>query len=316
MNTQAKRLPPIEPSKKRIKSVLVTGGTGLLGKGMEETMPAGCRILSLHQRPYEVKDSRVKHLVLDIRDKRAVDRLFAKHHFDTVIHAAGIASVDFVEKHYAESLESNIVGTLNVTSACRKSDIYLAYISTNAVFDGTKPPYRESDPIHPVNKYGQLKAECERLVTETLARFCIVRPILMYGWNHVVTRPNTATWIYDKLLRGETVSVVNDVYENPLFNQQCGRALWAVAKKESEGIFHVAGKTVVSRYEFALKIAEVFALDASLIRPVTSAFFPDIAPRPPNTAFVTQRMERELGVSPLSIEQGLLAMKSAMGVKA
>ena len=316
MNTQTKRLRPSKPLTNKIKTVLVTGGTGLLGKGMEETMPAGWRILSLHQRPYEVKDSKVKHLVLDIRDKRAVDRLFAKHRFDAVIHAAGIASVDYVEKHYAESLESNIVGTLNVTSACRKSDTYLAYISTNAVFDGTKPPYRESDPIHPINKYGQLKAECERLVTETLARYCIVRPILMYGWNHVVTRPNTATWIFDKLIRGETISVVDDVHENPLFNHQCGRALWAVVKKKPAGIFHVAGKTVVSRHGFALKIAEVFGLDASLIQPVTSAFFPDIAPRPPNTAFVTQRMERELGVSPLTVEEGLRQMKASMGVRA
>ena len=300
--------------KNKFSTILVTGGTGLLGKGLEETMPAGWRILSLHQRPYKVKDSRVKHLVLDIRDKRAVDRLFARHRFDAVIHAAGIASVDYVEKHYAESLESNIVGTLNVTSACRKSDTYLAYISTNAVFDGTKPPYRESDPVHPINKYGQLKAECERLVTETLARFCIVRPILMYGWNHVVTRPNTATWVYDKLMRGETVSVVNDVYENPLFNQQCGRALWAVVKKEPAGIFHVAGKTVVNRYEFALKIAHIFGLDASLLRPVTSASFPDIAPRPQNTAFVTLRMGRELGVPPMTLDEGLRSMKDAMSV--
>jgi dTDP-4-dehydrorhamnose reductase len=114
---------------KKASTILVTGGTGLLGKGMEETLPPGWRILSLHQRHYKVKDSKARHLVLDIRDKRAVDRLFAQHRFGAVIHAAGIASMDYVEKHYAESLESNIVGTLNITSACRKAGAYLAYIS-------------------------------------------------------------------------------------------------------------------------------------------------------------------------------------------
>ncbi|MCX5796570.1 MAG: SDR family oxidoreductase [Elusimicrobia bacterium] len=297
------------------KTILITGGTGLLGKGMEETMPAGWRILSLHQRAYEVKDSHAKCLVLDIRDKRAVDRLFVKHCFDAVIHAAGIASVDYVEKHYAESLESNIVGTLNVTSACRKSGTYLAYVSTNAVFDGKNPPYKESDPVSPVNKYGLLKVECERLVRETLTDYCIVRPILMYGWNHIVSRPNTVTWIFDKLMRGEAVHIVTDVYENPLYNRQCGRALWAVINNRPGGIFHLAGKDTVSRYDFARKIAKAFSLDASLIRPVDSSFFPDIAPRPPNTAFVTQRMERELGVAPLAVDDGLRQMRASMSVK-
>lgn len=298
------------------KTVLVTGGTGLLGKGLEETMPSGWRIVSLHQRDYRVEGSKSRHLVLDIRDKRAVDRLFAKSSFDAVVHAAGIASVDYVEKHYAESLESNIVGTLNVTSAARRADAHLIYVSTNAVFDGKHAPYREDDPVRPVNKYGGLKVECERLVRETLAHWTIVRPILMYGWNHSVTRPNPATWIFEKLMRGETVSLVDDVWENPLYNISCGHALWAVIRKRPDGVFHLAGKDSVNRYRFGLEVARAFDLDASLIKRVTSKAFPGIAPRPRNTTFVTTRMERELGVKPLSLRESLTAMKTAMAARA
>ena len=301
---------------KPVKTVLVTGGTGLLGKGMEETLPSGWRIVSLHQRDYEVVGSKAKHLVLDIRDKRAVDRLFEKRKFDAVVHAAGIASVDYVENHYAESLESNIVGTLNVTSACRRADTHLIYVSTNAVFDGTKAPYRETDPVNPVNKYGRLKVECERLVQETLKHWTIVRPILMYGWNHAVTRPNPATWIYEKLMRGESVSMVTDVHENPLYNISCGRALWAAIAKRPKGIIHLAGKDSVDRREFALAVAETFGLDASLVKGVTSKAFPGIAKRPKNTTFVTARMERELGVKPMGLREGLAAMKAAMAARA
>jgi dTDP-4-dehydrorhamnose reductase len=298
------------------KSVLVTGGTGLLGKGLEETMPPGWRIVSLHQRDYQVENSKARHLILDIRDKRAVDRLFAKNKFDAVVHAAGIASVDYVEKHYAESLESNIVGTLNVTSAARRAGTHLTYISTNAVFDGKKAPYRENAPTHPINKYGDLKVQCETLVRETLTHWTIVRPILMYGWNHVVTRPNPATWIYEKLMRGETVSMVDDVWENPLYNISCGHALWAIIHKRSEGTFHLAGKDSVNRFQFAQEVARTFGLDASLIKRVSSNAFPEIAPRPKNTTFATTRMERELGVKPLTLREGLAAMKAAMSARA
>jgi dTDP-4-dehydrorhamnose reductase len=299
---------------KKTNTVLITGGTGLLGKGMEETAPSGWKIVGVHQRPYEVEDSRARHLVLDIRDKVAVDRLFKRRTFDIVVHAAGIASVDYVEKHYAESLESNLVGTLNITSACRRAAIPLVYVSTNAVFDGRKPPYGEDDPVNPVNKYGRIKVECERLVRETLEHYTIMRPILMYGWNHAVTRPNPATWIYEKLLRGEAIDMVDDVTENPLYNVECGKVLWAIAAKRPAGIVHAAGKDACNRYQFARKVAEVFGLDASLIRRVSSKSFPGIAARPPNTTLLTRRMERELGVKPVTVEAGLRAMKAAMRI--
>ena len=113
------------------KSILLTGGTGLLGKGLGDTAPSGSRVLSVHLRDYATPDSKLDQLVLDIRDKKAVQDLFERNQFDLVIHAAGIASVDYVEKNYAESLESNIVGTLNVTSMSRKSGCHLVYVSTD-----------------------------------------------------------------------------------------------------------------------------------------------------------------------------------------
>lgn len=297
-------------------TILVTGSTGLLGKGLEETLPAGLRILGLHQRDYAVRDAKTEHLVCDIRDQRKVNRLFARHRFDAVIHAAGIASVDYVEKHYAESLESNLLGTLNITAACRKAATHLIYISTNAVFNGENAPYGEDEPINPINKYGRIKVECENLVRATLERYTIARPILMYGWNHGVNRPNPATWMYEKLLRGETIRVVDDVFENPLYNISCAKALWAVVKTKLPGIIHLAGADSVNRHEFALTLAKVFGLDKKLIRRVKSSYFPEIAARPKNTSFLTRRMSEELGVKPLKLAEGLRLMKAAMGIKA
>src|SRR2546422_1018982 len=101
----------------------------------------------------------------------------------------------------AESLESNVIGTFNVLAACRRAGCRLVYVSTNAVFDGAAAPYREDDSVAPINKYGHLKVECERLVRETLGDAVIVRPILMYGWNHPTGRSNPATWLIDRLGR-------------------------------------------------------------------------------------------------------------------
>ena len=292
------------------KTILVTGATGLMGKGFEETSSDHDRIVGLHMRDYGVEGEKTLHRVLDIRNQDLINKLFAEHEFDTVIHGAGVASVDYAQTHYAESLESNLIGTLNITAACRRKGVHLVYVSTNAVFDGTQPPYAEDHAINPVNKYGQIKVQCEKLVTETLENYTIVRPILMYGWNHPACRQNPATWILEKLRAGEKISLVTDINENPIYNRQCGEALWAIVVKKPRGVMHLAGGESVNRYEFGMHLAKIFGLDQSLISPVDSAFFPTIAPRPKNTTFVTQRMERELGIKPLTVDDGLKQMKA------
>ena len=246
--------------------------------------------------------------IVDVRSRPALERLFAEHRFDAVVHAAGIASVDYSERHAEESRASNLGGTRNIAELCAASGARLIYISTNAVFDGLNAPYRESDPINPVNEYGRIKVACEGIVNETLDRHVIARPILMYGWPHAMGRPNTMTWVIDALERGETIHVVDDVYENPLHNICAARAIWAILGSDIGGVIHLAGRDAISRYELARMVARVFEVDEARIRPVSRAYFPDIAPRPPNTSLVTARMESELGVPPSTLEEGLRLM--------
>lgn len=293
--------------------VLVTGSTGLLGKGFEEVAESRHELVGLHLREYPVRDTRVRHVVGDVRDEAALLALFERERFDAVVHAAGMAAVDQVEKHPEEGRASNVGGTRAVARACRDTGAYLVYISTNAVFDGKAAPYAETAKTNPLHHYGRIKLECESAAAEAGAH-AVARPILMYGWNHMVNRPNPVTWIYEKLLRGERVSLVDDVYENPLYNRQCGRALWAMLEKRPAGIFHLAGKTRLNRHELGLAVASAFGLDASLIGRVDSSAFPSIAPRPKDTTFDTTRMEKELGVRAMTIEEGLADMKASMGV--
>lgn len=299
----------------RPRKVLITGGTGLLGIGLCATAPEGWSIVSTHLRPYRVDIPGVDERTGDVRSRSALDRLFAEHRFDAVVHAAGIASVDYSERHVEESLESNLGGTRNIAELCAASGSRLVYISTNAVFDGSNAPYRESDPVNPINAYGRIKVACEHLVEKTLDRYVIARPILMYGSPHAMGRPNTVTWVIEALDRGETIHVVDDVYENPIYNIHAASAIWAVLESEIGGVIHLAGRDVISRYELARMVARIFELDPARVRAVSSAYFPDIAPRPRNTSFVTTRMESELGVSSLTLEEGLRLMAARTRVR-
>ncbi len=289
--------------------ICVTGGTGLAGRGIEETMPRGATLVSAHLRRYRPPRGRAVVVRVDVRNRRSVEALFRAHRFDAVVHAAGIANVDYSEAHVAESWESNLIGTYHVAAACQRTGAHLVYLSSNAVFDGLAAPYREDDPVGPVNRYGRLKVECEQLVREMATRLTIVRPILMYGWNAPTGRLNPITWVLRELGQGRTVRVVDDVRENPLYNRQFGEAIWRIVQRRPKGIVHVAGADVLSRYELARKVAAAFGLPAGLVQPVSSRAFPDIAPRPPDTSFSTTRMRRELGITPMTVDEGLRDMR-------
>jgi dTDP-4-dehydrorhamnose reductase len=65
----------------------------------------------------------------------------------------------------------------------------------------------------------------------------------------------------------------------------------------------------VSRYEFALRVAEVFGFEGRLIQKIQSSELSQPAPRPPVTGFITLKSETELGLKFMNIHDGLLTFK-------
>ena len=65
-------------------------------------------------------------------------------------------------KKIIDSIDTNIIGTANVTKICSKLKIKLIYFSTNYVYPCTKGNYNEQDPIKPINNYSwsKLGGEC------------------------------------------------------------------------------------------------------------------------------------------------------------
>ena len=291
---------------------MVTGITGLLGTAIVRRNESGKNIRGIYLGDYDMTDgNRARYDVCDITDKETLFRMFHDEDIECIIHTAGIANVDICEKEPDRAFKSNISGTKNIIELAKQKNAKIVYISTNAVFDGKNAPYGEEDDANPINRYGALKLECESLIKE-IENYLIVRPILMYGIGNAHERKNFFIWIFEKLSAGEKVNLVTDVFENPLLSDQCADIIWDLIKKGSTGIYHVAGKDVLSRFEAGKIIARFFSLDRTLLNPVTSDFFPEIAPRPKNTSYCTEKIQRELNMRSLSFEEGLLIIKERM----
>jgi dTDP-4-dehydrorhamnose reductase len=292
-------------------NVLITGVTGLLGRALIDTKRPFHRIAGIYLGNYEMANvPGITYYVADVQDRVALEAIFLANKIDAVIHTAGVADVDFCEKHHSLAYRSNVLGTKNMVELCKMAKAKLVYISTNAVFDGENAPYGELDRVNPINKYGIMKLDCETMVRKAFEDSIIVRPILMYGWNHEGERKNLVTSLIDRLGSGAAVNMVVDVYDNPLCAYNCAEAIWTLLGMGKDGTYHIAGRDIVNRYDYALLIADVFGLDAHLIKPVDSNFFPSIAPRPKNTSYRTTKLENEIGFAPLGLREGLLSMKA------
>lgn len=290
--------------------ILILGGSGIIASYLTETAPAGTQItLAYRQRRPLVADE-VGLRQVDLTDAAATRALLAELRPDAVIDAAGMSGVDDCERDRAAAHASNVVATQNLLDALVLTRAKLVYLSTNAVYDGRRAPYAEDSVRQPVNEYGRLKCACEELVRQQApSGWCIARLIFVYGWNRVWSRRNPLTWMVDTLHAGQTVRLVTGVRENPLSALFAARALWQVLTRDVAGELNIAGADTVNRYELGLALADVFDLDTGLIEPVPNSFFAQLAPRPEDSSYVTEKMARVLGMAPLSLRDGLRQLR-------
>ncbi len=174
---------------------------------------------------------------------------------------------------------------------------------------GTRPRCAEAAPRQAVNAYGAIKIEAEEWLEQSGLPHVIFRPIMMYGWPLPGGRSNSVTrWLAD-MEAGRPIDVASDIVSMPLLASNAADAIWEGVKGDCRGLYHLAGADRVTLADFARETARVFGCPDSLVVPVPSARFAGLAPRPLDTSFVTTKMAQQLGVRPIGIREGLLAMQ-------
>lgn len=292
--------------------VLITGGTGLLAKSLIETLPDGIDFRATHHRRMPPAQGCERFRPLEIRDEKSVEELLREFQPQVIIHTASVGSVDEAERDPGTVRSVNVDGTGTLLKFARAFNPFLIHVSSNAVFDGEHPPYAESAPTGAVNRYGRMKIEAEQEVQASGLAALIVRPILMYGWPFPGGRGNVVTRWLEAFEKGEPVKVDREIISMPLYAPNCAEVIWEAVRRRPSGIVHVAGRDRLPLSEFARWVARLFAHPERLVIPVPGSDLNLAAPRPKDTSFETLRMEREFGVTPLGVEEGLKRMRQVL----
>ncbi len=231
--------------------LLVIGAAGQLASALAEAKPPlGC-ILACVGRPRAdvTSPSSLKAVLGELRPR-------------IVINTAAYTAVDRAERERDAAFAVNARGVASLAALCAARETPLIHISTDYVFDGRQTsPYREDDPVGPLNVYGASK-----LAGEDAVRACHPRHlILRTSWLYSASGANFFTTMLRLARERDEVAVVDDQRGSPTYAGDLARAMMAAAAgvlagEQPWGTYHVSASGETSWHGFA---AEIFARAAA-----------------------------------------------------
>lgn len=243
---------------------------------------------------------------LDICNLESIEKCISKTNPDLIINCAANVNLDFIEKNPDIGRSVNADGPKNLAKVALKNKIRLVHISTDGVFDGNGSLYKEEDIPNPINEYGKTKLLGERNIQKILDDYVIIRTNF-YGINE--RKMSLLNWIIQKLSQKEEIIGFNDIIFNPLEVSNLSKLVIDVVQSDFKGILHLASNDVISKYEFAMKVANIFNFDENLITKGTSNDVKLIASRPKNTSLSNKKAQKILTTKIDSLNESLITVK-------
>jgi dTDP-4-dehydrorhamnose reductase len=240
---------------------------------------------------------------LDLADPASVKVAIAAARPEAIVSAAAYTAVDKAESEPDIAHAINGAGAGVVAEAAAAIGVPVVHISTDYVFDGTKPtPYVETDEPNPVGVYGASKREGECLVAAATPNHAILRVAWVYS-------PFGNNFVKTMLRLAETrdeLGIVADQLGGPTSAHDIAEAIITVcvrlaadADPSLRGCFHLPPTGEATWADFAEKIFAAAAArgrKAASVRRITTADFPTPAKRPANSRLDGQKIASIHGI--------------------
>jgi dTDP-4-dehydrorhamnose reductase len=261
--------------------IAIIGHSGVVGSALHRAAVRGALEITTASR------SRDADVTLDLANPAMDLKKLAG--CETIYLCAALTNVDFCEQNIEASRSINVDGPAQIAGWCARNGAKLVFFSSDYVFDGRHGPYDENAATNPINVYGRHKAEAEDAIARILPeRHAVIRTTVVFGIE--AARRNFAMRLFDELRAGRAMNVPDDQIGTPTWSNALAEATLRLLRGGAHGVFHAAGPSRMSRYNFALRAAEILGLDCGLIHPVSTASLHQSAPRPFEAGLVSVKV--------------------------
>jgi dTDP-4-dehydrorhamnose reductase len=222
------------------------------------------------------------HAEIEITDAARVGAALSAARPDCVINAAAYNFVDRAEDEPEAADKGNALGPLNLANWCARAGASLVHVSTDYVFGGDAArttPYSESDPPAPQSQYARSKLAGETNVQAACPRSFIVRTCGLYGPAASEGKGNFVKTMLRLSKERKELTIVNDQHCTPSYAADVAAAIARLIETDQYGLYHATNSGGTTWYEFASEIFRQAKIDI-VVRPITSAAYPQKAKRP------------------------------------
>jgi dTDP-4-dehydrorhamnose reductase len=268
------------------RRVLLTGGTGQLGRALLATAPEGVAITAPGRE------------TLDLARPERIEAAVRRVAPDLILNAAAYTAVDRAESDATAARTVNADAVRHLARTAQSLGSRLIHLSTDYVFDGAKgSAYGPDDPPRPLSVYGATKLEGEAAVRELGASGWVLRT----SWVYAAAGRNFVLTMLRLMRERPRVRVVADQIGAPTWATSLAKAVWAAAERPSvHGVGHWTDEGATSWYDFAVAIRDE-ALALGLLSapvevdPISTHDFPTAARRPTMSVLDTRDTVAALG---------------------
>ena len=298
-----------------MKKIVVTGSNGLLGQTLVNLLmkqPSYYSVYGLSRGENRSGRDDFSYHRTDITNFNELNHLLRTIQPDFIVNTAAMTNVDTCEEQKEACFQINVEAVENLTKICSEIHAHLIHISTDFIFDGEKGYYKETDLPNPISFYGNSKLKSEEIVVSAGISYSILRTILVYGKVNNLARNNIVLWVKEMLEKKNKITIVNDQFRMPTYVEDLALACKLSIDQNAKGIFNISSNHLLSIFEIALQIAEVFGLQKEFIVPISTEILNQKAPRPPKTGFNLSKTNKELGLRTQSFKEDLKRFKESL----
>ncbi|GAB5591353.1 hypothetical protein Unana1_06253 [Umbelopsis nana] len=284
--------------------VLVTGASGLLGRAVyEQFKKNGHEVIGIaHSR---AKGDLYK---LDLTLESNVKEFVDAHKPDAIIHCAAERRPDVAEKDQVGTEFLNVQVPKDLATISKANGIFLIYISTDYVFDGTQPPYDAIDgKPNPLNFYGKTKLAGEKAIEGAYPEATILRVPILYGKAEYNGESAVNTLVDVVMNQSKTAKMDDVAIRYPTNVEDVARVLADLTSakleqgKDIKGVYHFSSEKPYTKYTMCQIFAKALHVPLDHVQPVDTSNDAGSASRPKDSHLSNKRLE-QAGISTYNVD--------------
>lgn len=271
--------------------LLITGISGLLGMNLGHYFKDKYEVMGLYYSHPVALDG-IFTEKCDMTNLENIKDIIAHFKPSIIIHGASLTNIDQCEVEQDLTNQINVLATRNLAESVF-DDPRIIYLSSDSVYDGKRGHYSEDDydSMQPRNHYGSSKLAGEAEVLKK-SNSLILRTNI-FGWN-IQNKMSLGEWILEELKAKREINCFNDVFFSSIYTFELARVIDIALKHHLRGVYNCGSSDSCSKYEFAMKIAEYFDLEKTLIRPISIDEFNFRAERGKNLTLNVSKLQRAI----------------------